>query len=405
MTPPQISKSAPLSSRVIPELNGVRGIAILLVLGFHFGARPPRVPKLFTAPFALGWSGVDLFFVLSGFLITGILLDTKPASNYFSSFYVRRVLRIFPLYLSAVAAYFLIALPVAHHFGYWQSRTDSLEVWYWCHVSNWRSAFGLDVQLLTHFWSLSVEEQFYLIWPLVVFFVPRSKMAHLCVAVIVTSLALRCGFSGYASTYPALLNRLTPFRLDTLAFGGLLATIVRSDAWSARLKAWLPTILSVAGLGFVCVLAVARTNRTANPVISTVGFTLLAAVYACLVFFSYVTSGSAKLLPRLLRSRFLVSFGKYSYAIYVLHFPIAFYGKDLVLSLAQGTSTQFQVLLWVAQKVIGVGLSFLLGLASWNMLEKHFLRLKKRYAAALPAPTLPGHGEPLPATTLPSAPP
>src|ERR1700690_574644 len=95
------------SHAVVPELDGVRGIAILLVLLFHLElSYPPGVPRLFFAPLLMGWSGVDLFFVLSGFLITGILIDTRNCENYFSSFYMRRILRIMPLYLLAVLAYF-----------------------------------------------------------------------------------------------------------------------------------------------------------------------------------------------------------------------------------------------------------------------------------------------------------
>src|ERR1035441_9132865 len=121
-------------NRVVEELNGVRGIAVLMVLLLHFGGRPPGVPRLFTAPFALGWSGVDLFFVLSGFLITGILLDTRRATNYFSSFYARRILRIFPLYFLSVFVYFHVALPTAHRYGAWLSSSNAPAIWYWCYL-------------------------------------------------------------------------------------------------------------------------------------------------------------------------------------------------------------------------------------------------------------------------------
>ena len=117
---PRSAESRPPAPRheVILELDGVRGIAILLVLLFHLElSYPPGIPRMFFAPLLAGWSGVDLFFVLSGFLITGILIDTRKCRNYFSSFYMRRVLRIMPLYLLALFAYFAVALPVAHHFG------------------------------------------------------------------------------------------------------------------------------------------------------------------------------------------------------------------------------------------------------------------------------------------------
>src|SRR5262249_57821933 len=115
-----------------PELDGVRGIAILLVMLFHFqGTRPHWIPKVLTYPMILGWSGVDLFFVLSGFLITGILVETRGAENYFSSFYARRVLRILPLYLVAVFLCFRVALPLARSFGRDLDPGGPLEPWYW----------------------------------------------------------------------------------------------------------------------------------------------------------------------------------------------------------------------------------------------------------------------------------
>ena len=232
--------------RSIPELDGVRGLAILLVLLFHFGARPQGVPRLLTGLFALGWTGVDLFFVLSGFLITGILIRTKECSNYFRSFYARRALRIFPLYVLTIVAYFYIALPIAHHFGKWSSWDNSLGTWYWLHISNWQSSFGNEVPLLTHYWSLAIEEQFYLLWPLVVFFLPNSKLPHICIMIIAVSFGLRCIFQVQLDLYPSLLCRLTPFRLDALAFGGLLATIVINDSLCSAIesRAWAISISS-----------------------------------------------------------------------------------------------------------------------------------------------------------------
>ena len=180
---------------VILELDGVRGIAILLVLLFHLELPyPAGAPRLLFAPLLIGWSGVDLFFVLSGFLITGILIDTRDCRNYFSSFYMRRVLRIMPLYLLAVFAYFAVALPIAHHFGYWSARNGSAQMWFWLHLSNWPAAFGTVVPFIGHFWSLSVEEQFYFVWPLVVLFVRPSRLIHVCCGVVVAALALRIAF-------------------------------------------------------------------------------------------------------------------------------------------------------------------------------------------------------------------
>jgi peptidoglycan/LPS O-acetylase OafA/YrhL len=168
-----------------PRLDGVRGIAILLVLVYHltlYGGMAPNGPFLdrlwrtWTLPLGLG---VDLFFVLSGFLITGILLDTKDGPDYFRNFYARRFLRIFPLYYATLAATFLLIPAV---------RLDA--VWYWTYLINYRFAdVGWPrVAYLGHFWTLAVEEQFYLVWPALVFFVPRRVLPWLCVAAVTYSI-------------------------------------------------------------------------------------------------------------------------------------------------------------------------------------------------------------------------
>jgi peptidoglycan/LPS O-acetylase OafA/YrhL len=197
----------------------------------HFQeARPSSIPRILGAPLLLGWSGVDLFFVLSGFLITGILVETRRAGNYFSSFYARRILRIFPLYMLSIFAYFSVALPLAHYFGHWQDLNNNLQMWYWLQLSNWRSAFGQDVPLLTHFWSLSIEEQFYFIWPIVVLLVRPSWLVYVCTAMILTPLGLRLAYVNKSFGWE-FLHRLTPFRIDSLAVGCLIALVVRDKKW------------------------------------------------------------------------------------------------------------------------------------------------------------------------------
>ena len=278
---------------VIPELDGVRGIAILLVLLFHLElAYPPAIPRIFFAPLLIGWSGVDLFFVLSGFLITGILIDTRECRNYFSSFYMRRVLRIMPLYLLAVFAYFVVALPLAHHWGQWPNRDSSQQMWFWLHLSNWPPAFGTVVPFIGHFWSLSVEEQFYRVWPFVVFMVAPRRLAGVCIAVIVAALALRV-----ACLHRDFVYYLTPFRMDALGVGCLTATLVRNKSWAAAVGARLPWIASAASLVVLSAILLGRSPRPFNSWMSTMGYTCFALLYGCFVFAAYSQTG-AELVAR-----------------------------------------------------------------------------------------------------------
>src|ERR1700674_4975966 len=163
----QVAAAIPQSASAnrIPELDGIRGIAILLVLISHFGA--PRAPWLPLKHFMeLGWYGVDVFFALSGFLITGILLDSREGPDYFKRFYLRRALRILPIYY----AYLAIYLTAASIRGVGPSQISSL--WYVFYLANWRD-IALQPNLLLHFWSLCVEEQFYFVWPFVIRYVPN----------------------------------------------------------------------------------------------------------------------------------------------------------------------------------------------------------------------------------------
>ncbi|QOY85104.1 acyltransferase family protein [Paludibaculum fermentans] len=372
------------SERIVPELNGVRGIAILMVLLLHFGARPEGVPKILTGPFALGWSGVDLFFVLSGFLITGILLDTRWSTNYFSSFYARRALRIFPLYLIAVFAYFHLVLPLAHSRGLWLTSDSSAELWYWLYSANWLGPLGKDNSGLNHLWSLAIEEQYYLVWPAVVFLVKRERMWAVCLGVMTLSFALRIAFVPFNASHPGVLYGFTPFRLEPLALGGLTALAVRNEAWRAKVKRRLGQIAAGGAALLLAVLAITRNPSHDTALMGTAGFTAFGILYACLVFHAYVESGSSSWISTQLRRPFLMSLGMYSYAAYVFHFPISNLQNSLLMELAVPLPVEGKVLLWGASKALGVAVTYGIALLSWHLIEKHFLRLKRHFPAMAP---------------------
>ena len=168
----------------------MRGCAVLLVLFHHLGNNLEYALKVRHStlwPGRIGWIGVELFFVLSGFLITGILHDSKGTPGYFRNFYARRVLRIFPLYYAT-----LLVFATLHWLAPLGFPLESQELWVWMltYLTNvgmvWQGFGGL-----AHFWSLAVEEHFYLFWPLVVWRLNRRQLMRLAVAVWVISLALR----------------------------------------------------------------------------------------------------------------------------------------------------------------------------------------------------------------------
>src|SRR6185503_19750329 len=157
----------------VPSLDGIRGLAIAIVLvhngTFILHGSHATLPKVAAAVAAAGWLGVQLFFVLSGFLITGILLDSRTRPQFFRTFYTRRTLRIFPLYYAFLASALFI-VPLLANVPDWHATALRNQVFYWTYTSNWANPLGYAIPGLSHFWSLAVEEQFYLFWPVVVFF-------------------------------------------------------------------------------------------------------------------------------------------------------------------------------------------------------------------------------------------
>jgi len=226
--------------RQIPGLDGVRGLAVLLVIAYHYrlALRSEDVfSKIWIHGSSLGWCGVDIFFVLSGFLITGILLDMKGTPHYFRNFYARRTLRIFPLYFGVLAVVYLLLPLIARArlapdywpFHHWQ-------MWQWTYLTNFGMAIhgppaAMTSQIsLGHFWTLSVEEHFYLFWPAIVFALSPRQLKAACIFLGGAALILRCVLAfGHLN-----LIGLTPFRLDTLCLGGLLAIYAREGPLTIR---------------------------------------------------------------------------------------------------------------------------------------------------------------------------
>ncbi len=364
------------------ELDGIRGIAILLVLLFHCGTFNSttafsRLLRLVTGV-SLGWSGVDLFFVLSGFLITGILLDTKKSEKYFSSFYMRRVLRIFPLYMAFVLVFFWVAVPIAHALGHGSLVTSSAQKWYWLYLSNWRVGLGFTREnYLNHFWSLAIEEQFYVLWPLIVLMLSESQLLKLCFAVISSCLILRCSL--VSVLHPPILQFLTPFRIDTLAFGAVACLIFRNTDWARRYRAYSRRILAALGLSLVVLVTFCGAVSFEHVAIRTVGYTLFAAFYGCLVFGAASASRSPGLLVMQLRRPALLSLGKYSYAIYVVHLPVYIVVRNLLNRASEYWKRDYDAVFALCSVLTCLVVSYAFARLSWKLLEEPFLRMKAHF--------------------------
>jgi peptidoglycan/LPS O-acetylase OafA/YrhL len=368
----------------VPALDGVRGLAILLVLYHHL------VSAVFHGLPLFGWTGVDLFFVLSGFLITGILYDAKGGPSYFKNFYMRRVLRIFPLYYGVLIAV-LIVIPFAvEHLGPLHrailgrrpGALDELHVlqgrqgWLWLYGQNFAmGVLGKPFFLFNHFWSLAVEEHFYLVWPFLIYLCTRRAAIVMCVVVIVLALALR--LAAVAAGSPLDLYVLTPCRMDALAIGALLALLARGPAGLrplVRPAAVVTVAIAAAVVGWI--VWKGTLDEHADWVVEGPGFTLLALMFGGFLVLSLAAdpnraAGRAVAHPVL---RFL---GRYSYGIYVFHWPIM-----VALNLAVPSvrlKERFGVAGGIAHVLAAATLSIGVAFLSWHLYEKHWLRLKRYF--------------------------
>ncbi len=369
----------------IPELDGIRGIAILVVLIGHFGStangESVKLGRTLSEVFGLGWIGVDLFFVLSGFLITGILLDSKGSNGYFSNFYARRTLRIFPLYFLYIFVFFHVAMPLGHMLHHGENIDTSGEIWYWLYLPNWWNGSGHSIKYLIHFWSLGIEEQFYFTWPLIVMLASKKILKAICVTFVIFSPVLRCIFTIHSSTPPVYLYNFTPFRLEPIALGALIAILVREDdtpVFVVRTMKylWIPAALAFAGISLY-----SGTTGLAAIAISRFGYTCVDLAFASLVFF-VAKSVRQNRKVGFLRNRVLRSCGKYSYGMYVLHMPIVIFLSiplAYLFSRIHLDTPSARVMVAIA---LGTGLTYIVALISWNVLENPLLRLKSRFPVA-----------------------
>ena len=368
----------------LPALDGLRAIAILLVVPHNlnliatFGG-----PNLFVAALHRGWIGVQLFFVLSGFLITGILLDARDAPDYYRSFFVRRVLRIFPLYYATLLVLFVL-LPALGLLPASFKRDTMVELSYWAYFSNWYGPFHPGEASVSHFWSLAVEEQFYLLWPFVIHRRSAGSVMRLCFAIAAASLSVRVAMLLVGTPAQAIYQFLVT-RIDALALGGAAAAAFRipsAASWALNRRR---SLLGASLFSLVAGAVISRGYSFTSPMTLSLGFTFLAIAFALLVAAGVTADqlGPAGWLGAL-RWPPLRKVAKYSYAMYVLSVPLHFLvGKPALSTL--GLASSNSILVDLAYIIVGTALSFLAAAASFHLLEVHFLNLKDRFAPPLRA--------------------
>jgi peptidoglycan/LPS O-acetylase OafA/YrhL len=346
----------------IPALDGLRGFAALMVMWFHYFQNSDHVPSgslgaYITKFNAIGQTGVDLFFVLSGFLITRILLCDKKRPFYFRNFYIKRSLRILPLYYLFLI-YFLFIEPLLHG----QTISAFSSYWWWfVYLQNIPPTFGISSYGPAHYWSLAIEEQFYFAWPLLVFFFRRRGLMVAALLMIVLSFGMR---------YIFLFNGWNPFyftltRLDALSLGTILAILEPKLSSNVVLHRKILQIMLVACISLIFPAYLVFSGKS-DFMIQLVKYPIAGGFY--FIFIAYlILSPTESFISRIFNNNYSIYLGGISYGLYVYH------------------GTCFKWIDYISQKdslLMVMPLSFLFTILiahlSFKFIESPFLSLKKK---------------------------
>jgi peptidoglycan/LPS O-acetylase OafA/YrhL len=339
----------------VPQLDAVRGIAILLVMLVNTSEKYPvlHIQRLV----GNGWMGVDLFFALSGFLITGILLDTKNSPDYFKNFYLRRVLRILPLYYAILLFMFLLVpllRPSEAHTVFEKSSP------WWAYpvfLQNFLVAGPtLAAGPLGTTWSLAIEEQFYLVWPLMVRFCTQAQLRRIATIMIVLAVPL----TYYLSSHHFQIYSNVFCRQVGLMAGALLALLLRKENFEPLRH------LRTAWIMFAVTLSIAFVSEHFEA--RWLAFTMVALAAASFIFLSLYSE--QRWLQAVLRNRFLIYSGIISYGLYLTH--------KIPVDLLQTFHLDRHAIYILPLMFVG---SFAMATASWFLLERPFLQMKRKFVS------------------------
>jgi peptidoglycan/LPS O-acetylase OafA/YrhL len=358
-------------------LDGVRGLAIGLVLLFHcFDPLPRSFTTRVLGSFVESmFIGVDLFFVLSGFLITGILIRTRGSPHFFRYFYARRVLRILPPYYAVLAFVFL-----AYTFFGEASRANMKADGWWLafYLQNWVMALemrSLAWEGFNHLWSLAIEEQFYLVWPLALWLTPTRLLARLCAGAFLMScglkLALVTAGVGWLAVYTP-----TVVHVEGLAAGAWIAA-----QWHVHGRRIVPRAVTIAGLAATAGLGLTVfAGHSGFKLFSppqTVAHAILSSIVFSWLLYAAIASQPQTILRRALGTRPLTFLGRYSYEIYLTHWMIACQIRPWLKSaVLVGLGPNAAIF---GSGVIIVALSIVASMALYQWIDLPLLALKRHF--------------------------
>lgn len=351
----------------VPALDGVRAIAVILVLLVH----------LHHSTFSFGWVGVIVFFVLSGYLITRILISTRTSPSFFRTFYLRRSIRIFPIYyltLGAIAYLGLVRGESITRLPFYLVYSQGL-------ANQWTGVHAGFPSVFDHSWSLAVEEQFYLFWPVIVYLLPMNALRGLCVLLVALGWIVRLAYSAYYQFNPELASYMvyTPLESnwDALGMGAFLATLSSKDDLHvnhSRLRvasfSWIVSvsIFAASSLGYI--------NWSNSMLAQTSGLIFRVILTPAIGYFLYcVIDNRNSPASRVLALAPIRRVGKISYGIYLFHFPLFYFVERIAKGHLHATP------FWLID-ILKVCVSYVFASLSWQLLEEPINRLKSRFPYA-----------------------
>ena len=356
----------------IAELDGLRGIAILLVVSFHYinnqlAGTTNRIGHILEKATGFGWLGVDLFFILSGFLIGGILITNKESKNYFSTFYVRRLVRIVPNYVLLLACYGIIWYFGLTAGNYFLTGNNDIPFWsYFLMLHNFFMAghhsMGNDSLSIT--WSIGVEEQFYLIFPLLVYFIRDRWLPVLLISLIILANLIRAQFDHWIPRYVLL-----PARFDGLAMGFLVAWLHKRGYLQRHLRK-LQSILpwTVASVVLICGYFYWKYSD-----LGVFKHTLFAIIFSSGLILALISPNSW--YGSFLRNSVLVWVGTISYSLYLFHQLILGLTHHFILKNENQINSPIDI--WVS--ILAFFLSLLCAWGVYKWLEQPMVLIGKRF--------------------------
>jgi peptidoglycan/LPS O-acetylase OafA/YrhL len=373
-------------SKHIPVLDGIRAYAILMVCLVHFFqvdetglySNHKYLGVFLYKLSQLGLKGVELFFMLSGFLITGILVDSKKSNKYFRSFYARRFIRIFPLYYFVLAISFLV-LPHLIYIDDAGKHVINNQFWLWTYTSNISHFLdffsgGWDASLnfpsFGHFWSLCVEEHFYIFWPFIIYFV-KEKHLKTTMWFIVSFSSLAVIWTYIYPDYWPILNWTTIQCAGVLSLGGLLALEYKNK------KNWdqISMLAKKLVLPFVLLFMLSNFIPRRYDILHVVTyFTSIIAFLLVLI----VALNNNKITNKCFNRKWLYFIGKISYGIYVYHGMLRPYFKSYLYDNFI-TKIDNGIIATILYTILATGISILIAWGSWELIEKPILKLKNYF--------------------------